>query len=460
MTALVLSPGELRLAAQSLGREADELRRLAAGARCTVAEPDTWSGVAAAAQQTWQLAWARLLSEVLNPLDDLSDLVASFAEQVEQGQHRIRSWIARKDQALRDLFDLERLLRTADEAVRAELERRAEQARQLVERARQEAADAQDWVRGRADTLAAIVADSWPARLVQDLVALDQVRRGVKGLGRAWQVALGSRELVRLAVQFAREQGVAARKMLVDSTRLAALVALRSPKAVSFAARLVHPATFVVLTGVGAVSDVLTGGGYEGWRGVTTRVFGGAALLALPALAVPFPPVVAAGGVVLAGYTAWTAGNLVYDNRVVLAKVGRFALRKTGEAAQEIEERLHIVERVGTGVERVEQLGRDAQRGWGVGWDWAKEHLNPLPDPDDAPGLRVPIPIRLPFPSGPTVPIWVSESDVKEWLPWLPDPRDLGPWLPSWPPDLRWPGIPDPFDLPGPPDLPRVPVLP
>lgn len=460
MTALALSPSELRLASRSLGREADELRRLEAAARCAVAEPLSWTGVAAAAQESWQLVWARQLAGAVGPLDDLSDLVAGFAEQVEGGQQRIRSWLARQEEAARELFDLQRLLRSADEAVRAELERRAEQAQALVAQARREAADAEDWLRGRAEALAAAVADSWPVRLIKDLIALEQVGAGVQGLRKAWQVALGSRELMRLAVQFAREQGVAARRMLVDATRLAALVALRSPKAATFAARFVHPAVFVVLTGVGAVGDVITGGGYEGWRGVTTRILGGAALVALPGLAVPFPPVVAGSAVVLTAYTAWTAGNLIYDNRAVLAKVGRFALRKTGEAAWAIEQRLRIIERVSAGVERVEQVGRDVQRGWGVGWDWAKEHLNPLPDPDDTPGLRVPIPIRLPFPSGPTVPIWVDESDLKEWLPRLPDPHQLDPWLSSWPPELRWPGIPDPFDLPGPPDLPDLPDLP
>nr|MBA2695083.1 hypothetical protein [Actinomycetota bacterium] len=87
MTALVLSPGELRLAASALGREADELRRLAAVARCTVAEPGTWTGVAAAAQRNGQLAWARLLTESVAPLDDLGDLLARFAAEVEEGQH-------------------------------------------------------------------------------------------------------------------------------------------------------------------------------------------------------------------------------------------------------------------------------------------------------------------------------------------------------------------------------------
>lgn len=439
MSALALSPGELRLAATALGRESDELRRLAALARCTVAEPDTWSGVAAAAQRSGQLVWARLLMESVAPLDDLGDLLVRFAAEVEEGQDRIRRWMARKDEAVRELLDVERLLRSADEAVRVELERRAQQARQLIEQARAHVAEAEEWLRGRADELAAIVADSWPASLVQDLTSLGQVRKGVKGLARAWQVALGSRELVRLAVQFARETGVAARKTLTETTRLAALVALRSPKAMSFAGRFVHPAAFVVLTGVGAVTDVITGGGYDGWRGATTRVLGGAALLALPALAVPFPPAVAAGGIVLTVYTAWTAGNLIYDNRVILARVGQFTLRKTGEAAQAIKQRLG---------------------------DWSKDHLNPLPDPDDAPGLRIPLPIRLPFPGGPTIPILWEESDVKEWLPRLPDPQELQPWLPQWPPDMRWPGIPDPFDvfdLPDVfnlPDLPRVPVLP
>lgn len=455
-----MSPAELRLAARALGREADDLRRLGSDIRCAVPQAGEWSGLASVQHGACRSAWAQLVTEATDPLDDLAARVAGFADQVEEGQQRIRQWLSRKEEGVRELLDIERLLRSADDAVRAELERRAAQARALIARARAELSEAEDWLRARAEELAATVADSWPVRVVADLVSLDKVRRGVKALGRAWHLLVSSGVLLRLAVQYAKEQGVAARKVLVQSTRLAALIALRAPRAATFAARFVHPAVFVVLTGVGAMSDLMTGGGYDGWRGVTTRVFGGLALAALPGLLVPNPIVIGVSLAVLATYTTWTAANLIYDNRAILAKVGRFALRKTEEAAWAIEQRLRIIERVSAGVEHVEQLGRDIKRDWGVGWDWAKDHLSPLPDPGDTPGLRIPIPIPLPFPSGPTVPIWWDESDVKEWLPRLPDPHELDPWLPTWPPDMRWPGIPGPFDLPDLPDLPRVPVLP
>ncbi len=477
MTALTMSPAELRLAARALGRETDDLRRLGSEIRCAVPQAGEWSGLASVQHGAWRSAWAQLVTEAIDPLDDLADRVAGFADQVEEGQQRIRQWLSRKEEGVRELLDIERLLRSADDAVRAELERRAEQARSLIAQARAELSEAEDGLRARAEELAAAVADSWPVRVVADLLSLDKVRRGVKALGRAWHLLVGSGVLLRLAVQYAKEQGVAARKVVVQSTRLAALLVLRAPRAATFAARFVHPTTFVLLTAVGAFGDLLTAGGYEGWRGVTTRVLGGLTLAALPGLLVPHPVVIGVSLAVLAAYTTWTAANLVYDNRAVLVKIQQFALRKTAEAAKAIEERLQILERVEAVAGQVQQLGRGIHRGWGIGWDWTTEHLNPLPDPDDPIGRRIPIPIRIPVPGGPTVPIWLDESDVKEWLPRLPDLPDL-----RWPgvpdlPDLRWPGVPDLPDLPEGlripistwwsephvPDLPRwprVPVLP
>ncbi len=447
-----MSPAELRLAARALGRESDDLRRLVSDIRGAGPQTGEWSGLASMQHEACRSVWARLITEAIDPLDDLAGRVASFAEQVEEGQQRIRQWLIRKEEGLRDLLDVERLLRSADDAVRAELERRAEQARTLIGQARAQLSEAEEWLRRRAQELAAAVGDSWPVRLVADLVSLDKIRRGVKGLGRAWRLLVSSGMLLRLAVSYAKEQGVAARKVLAQSTRLAALLALRAPKAATFAARFVHPAVFVLLTGVGAFGDLLTGGGYAGWRGVTTRVLGGLTLVALPGLLVPHPVVIGASVAVLAAYTTWSAGNLIYDNRAVLGKIQQFAFRKTAEAATTIEKRLQVIERVKAAAEQVQQLGRGIERGWGAGWDWTTEHLNPLPDPDDPIGRR--IPFQIPLPGGPTVPIWLDESDVKEWLPRLPDPADVR-W--QWPvpdlPDLRWPGAPD---LP---DLPRLPSL-
>jgi uncharacterized protein YukE len=71
---------------------------------------------------------------------------------------------------------------------------------------------------------------------------------------------------------------------------------------------------FLPLTVFDGAKDVLTGGGYEGWRDVASRGFGagavvgGVALLVGGAAIAPF----AAGAV--AAYGLWKAGNAVYDN--------------------------------------------------------------------------------------------------------------------------------------------------
>ena len=74
---------------------------------------------------------------------------------------------------------------------------------------------------------------------------------------------------------------------------------------------------FLPLTIATGAMDVVTGGGYDGARGVTTRVLGGAGALGGGALMLGLAsnPVgwgIAAGAV--AAYTLWTAGNFVYDH--------------------------------------------------------------------------------------------------------------------------------------------------
>lgn len=72
---------------------------------------------------------------------------------------------------------------------------------------------------------------------------------------------------------------------------------------------------FLPLTVFSGLKDVFTGGGYEGWRDAATRGFGlvgAAGAVTLMVASAPVTVAVAAGAVVL--YTAWSAGNYVYDN--------------------------------------------------------------------------------------------------------------------------------------------------
>lgn len=69
------------------------------------------------------------------------------------------------------------------------------------------------------------------------------------------------------------------------------------------------------LTVWSGLKDVFTGGGYDGWRAAATRGFGlvgAAGAVTLLVASAPVTVAVAAGAVAL--YSAWSAGNYVYDH--------------------------------------------------------------------------------------------------------------------------------------------------
>lgn len=90
---------------------------------------------------------------------------------------------------------------------------------------------------------------------------------------------------------------------------------------------------FLPMTIWDGAKDVLSGGGYEGWRGVAARGFGagavvgGVALLVGGAAIAPF----AAGAV--AAYGLWKAGNAVVDNWGAIHDRGAQALRAVSDHA-------------------------------------------------------------------------------------------------------------------------------
>lgn len=71
-----------------------------------------------------------------------------------------------------------------------------------------------------------------------------------------------------------------------------------------------------VMVLVDAVPDTIDGGGYSGWRGGTTRVLAGAAVVGtIGAVVVAAPAAATVGLGAAATYQLWTIGNAVYDNR-------------------------------------------------------------------------------------------------------------------------------------------------
>ena len=88
----------------------------------------------------------------------------------------------------------------------------------------------------------------------------------------------------------------------------------------SRAARLAGRA-FLPLTVLSGARDVVTGGGYDGARGVATRAFGAAGAAGGVALLIGVANPVGAtiAGAAVLGYGAWTVGNMIYDHREEIA---------------------------------------------------------------------------------------------------------------------------------------------
>lgn len=96
-----------------------------------------------------------------------------------------------------------------------------------------------------------------------------------------------------------------------------ALRGLQESRVARLAGRAALPLT--VLSGG---HDVITGGGYDGARGVATRAFGAAGALGGAALllGVANPIGATVAGAAVLGYGAWSLGNMVYDHRAEIAE--------------------------------------------------------------------------------------------------------------------------------------------
>lgn len=446
MSALVMSPGQLRVAARTLGQESGTLRSVSRGTRGGADAGASWTGLAALAQQADEESWARILDAVCDPLEGLSGLVSGFADEVEEAQTTVRRWLTRQEDLAREVLDLQRLIASADDLVRPVLERQLTQARELLEQARQRVADVEDVLRRTADRVAAEVSDSWPVRALGELRWLREVSRAGQNLWQSARQALLTTGIVRDALAAARAVTVQGRAVLLARARDAVLVAralhLSGKGGLKLLPRVGGKLGVSLSFMVSGVGDLVTGGGYDDWRGTVTRVLGGLAIPASVGIWVPALPVFAASAGVLAAYTAWTAGNVLYDNRAKIARVVRAAPTAARMAARTIDERYRLSERARlTGVV-AKHLGSAAKdsvtSGAETAWNFTKDHLNPLPDLEEGPGIRVDVPV-LPWLRVPVnVPLpdldapQIEVPDIK-----LPD-LDWGdlvnpPWVPSGP---------------------------
>ena len=294
---------------------------------------DSWHGLAALEQGGRRTATAAALRAVTVPLEEVAHDLDRVAVSASELGGQVRRHLA----VAEDLaHERARLLSAgaapddlAGQAWRArltDLEAEILRLRRLVAEAQEEF----DLAQGRAATVLQRLTDE--LRTVADLkllhASVTRARDAWKG-GRGLTIA--AVELRRLHRQTVPGGERIARRVALGMRRAERLVATMPPRWATrvpvvgrFAAGLAMKGV-PVMTLVGAVPDVVTGGGHDGWRGGATRVLAGAAVVGVVAAAVVSSPVAVPAGIVAAGaYQTWVAGGWIYDNR---REIGRATQR-------------------------------------------------------------------------------------------------------------------------------------
>lgn len=342
MTGSVLfaSPAELHQAARvvrGLGGEAQAL----AGRIGASAAPQGWTGVAALARQARAQSLADLVRATAEPAQELAGAVERCAQVAEDAGAQVLRWRRVVDDALVELTRL-RAVGPPPEPELLELwRRRLEELEREVATARRRIAEAEDDFAAAQQRAAEVVAGAWS--VVEDLGDLKRVRRKVRQLpgqvvGTGLRVAYGAEAVVAAAqARWAGSAALRAQALARARSALDMLQSLARPGTTVGRLRVVPGPPGLVLTWIGALSEVRTGAGYDGWRGTVTRVTAGGALLGGPLILAGglLHPVVPAIGVALVGlHQAWMTCNLVWDGVGTALRYARRlapAVRHVGE---------------------------------------------------------------------------------------------------------------------------------
>jgi len=402
MTVLAAQPEDLRSAARTLVLAEGQLEELVGRlARSETATAVSWEGIAALGHRA---ATERVRAAVLarcGPLGALARSVDALAGQAEQAQDVVRAaQRARDDAQAERRRHLARLGTVVDPAEAEAVRERVAWLDTVVRHAQDEINGAEDALEQARGVVDRTLQDSWLGVGWDDL--LDLVRAG-KGLAPVWRggglVVVGTRLLLASAA-LARDLSPWARQLVEARVHRLLKVVIKTPLSALLAGSLgrVMVPIFVVSD---AWPDLMDGGGYAGWRGLTVRVTAGLAIPGSVAMVTPHPVAAGIGAVTVGAYYLVKGGNLIYDNRQTLARAGQLLWRH-----------------------------RDQIR------ELTKRLVTPHP--------------ALPLgPLGPALPIGRSRGE----LPDLPGLDDLRRFLPGIGGPLHWPDVPI---GPGP----RLPVIP
>lgn len=333
MTAVTGDPQVLRTSASALSARSSELRRAAESVRSQSRVAGSgWQGTAAVRFAAASGQAHRALAATGERLSRVARATDRYADELDSAQGRARGLQRRHDLAERDLTTRTRAAASASRGPGSPDPRDLESAAELV--------------RGLATALGGVAAEQAAAArrfrsvLEESGPGPDVLgwRSGAFAAARATSKTIKLVRQVRSVVSFLKHLNLA-RSALKSGDLLLRSRALED--AVGLVRKMVHgpfsrfagPARGLSVTArflaklspaatvYRGVTDAITGGGYTGWRGNTTRVLGGLAAAAAvvgSTPAVAFPPVAIGVAAALLCYNAWKAGNWIYDNRAQL----------------------------------------------------------------------------------------------------------------------------------------------
>lgn len=346
---LQTSPEELRAAARLLRGIGEELETLGGRTVSATRLGDGWAGLAALEQQARASSVQGLVVLAAMPGRQVAGALEQCAGVAEASAVRVRTWTRRIEDGVAELAVLrgqgpppEPLLEAAWRRRLAEVEGEVVRARRFVDEAEGEFDRAQQ-------EAARVISGAWA--VVEEVTRLGtlakQVRRATTQIPwavvhtvRTTQMAIDlararwarSAAVRALALQRAREWTGLVRALLVERSKVPVPVGM---------ARFAPGPQGVVLTWLAALSDARHGGGYEGWRGDTTRVLATGALVGGPltlagVIFAPLAPLAPVGLGLVGVYSAWTLGNVVWDGAPVVARYVRLAVRHAPLARQAV----------------------------------------------------------------------------------------------------------------------------
>lgn len=433
--ALAGSPEQVLAGAGRLGADAERMRGLgqrwgSLAAAGLGGAGGAWSGAASlvAAARAAQLATA-----LRDGGTGLSRVVAgarSYGGQLAASQDAVRVLIARRTECETELVLLLRFPKPdPDPLVELRRERRIQVLRELIARLLTDQRREESLLE-RAQRVFADVLEWEPPPLVQDLIGLSDLR---EQLPRAVR---GGVDLIKGGITtFHSIRAILAKDVddFLVRARQARLWLQRLLPRARDAVRMLRWVKTPVLTVIDAVDGLITGGGYEGPRGIVHRTLSGAGLVGAvgigAGLVIGAPVVAGIGAVALGGFAVWSVGNTIWDHRDAIGRVARRGWLGVSRAAR------WLFGRGGPG------LGDVARR--------AVEAVT-LPPPVRDDGFAPPSVRRPPCGNDRPIPLYDTVRDITcDWGPWRrsgPPPRF---WSWPWPGVLRVPLLPWTSLLPG-----------